>query len=329
MSRFRVGLAITLGLMISLGALPAGAARLKGAVRIDGSSTVYPITEAVAEEFNAEQPRVRVTVGVSGTGGGFKKFVQGETDVNDASRPIKAGEIAAAAEHGIGFVELPVAFDGLAVVVNPRNGFVDHLTVDELHRIWAPDSTVETWRDVRPEWPDRPLHLYGPGHDSGTFDYFTEAVNGKAQSCRSDFTASEDDNILVHGVSGDIDALGFFGLAYFVENQDKLRVVPIDGGNGPVTPSAKTINDGSYVPLSRPLFIYVRTESAARPEVEAFVHFYLENAPALAAEVGYVALPDDIYGLARERFDARTEGSVFDGIENTVGLGLEDLLGAE
>ena len=284
---------------------------LTGVVRVDGSSTVFPITEAVGEEFQNLHRGVRVTVGISGTGGGFKKFMVGETDINDASRPIKGKEINKAAENGIEFVEIPVAFDGLSVLVNPANDWVDYMTIEELHMIWQPGSTVKTWKDVRPSWPDRPLTLYGPDVDSGTFDYFTEVVNGKSQVCRPDYTASADDNVLVTGISGDQNSLGYFGFAYYEENRDKLRLVPIDGGKGPVSPSVETINNGSYAPLSRPLFIYVAKDAAARPEIQAFVKFYLDNAAALSAEVGYVGLPDEAYGLAMARFTDLKTGTVF------------------
>lgn len=298
---------------------------LNGSVHVDGSSTVFPITEAVAEEFQKVHPRVRVTVGISGTGGGFKRFCVGETDINDASRVIKSKEIAGASEHGIEFIELPVAFDGLSVLVNPRNDFVDYLTVDELRKIWQPGSTVQKWSDVRPGWPNRPITLYGPGTDSGTFDYFTKAINGKEQACRPDFTASEDDNVLVQGIAGDENALGFFGYAYYVENRSRLKVVPIDAGNGSVAPSDSTINNGTYQPLSRPIFIYVTTKAAERPEVNAFVRFYLQNAETLTREVGYVPLPQKVYQLALRRFNNRIAGSAFSGRE-TVGINLEDLL---
>jgi len=301
---------------------------MTGTVTVDGSSTVFPITEAVAEEFQKVQTGVRVTVGISGTGGGFKKFTSGETDISDASRPIKPEEVARAAEHGIEYVELPVAFDGLSVIVNPDNTFVNSLTVAELKRIWEPGSTVKLWSDVRPEWPKREIRLYGPGTDSGTFDYFTEAINGKSQSCRADFTASEDDNVLVQGIAGDPDALGFFGFAYYIENQDKLKLVPIDDGNGPIAPSEETINNGTYAPLSRPIFIYVGTKAAQRPEVGAFVDFYLEHAPVLVGEVGYISLPQAAYALAKDRFARRVTGSVFEG-RSTTRIKLEDLLSAE
>lgn len=302
-------------------------AELKGTVRIDGSSTVFPITEAVAEEFRNEAPRVRVTVGISGTGGGMKKFTVKETDISDASRPIKQKEIDQAQANGVEFVELPVAYDGLSVVVNRENTWVDRLTVQELNKIWDTGSTIKNWKDVRPGFPDVPMPLYGPGVDSGTFDYFTEAINGESQRCRSDFTASEDDNVLVQGVAGDKGALGFFGYAYYVENTDKLRVVPIVNGQGDaVAPSEETINNGTYEPLSRPLFIYVSVASGARPEVERFVQFYLDNAAALAAQVGYVGLPAKAYELARQRFAKRVPGSVFGGGGATVGVTIEDLL---
>jgi phosphate transport system substrate-binding protein len=298
-------------------------------VRIDGSSTVFPITEAVAEEFQMLHPGVRVTVGIAGTGGGFKRFGAGETDISDASRPIDPTEAAAAAQNNIEFIELPVAFDGLSVLVNPANDFVDSLTVAELKRIWEPGSTVKLWSDVQSGWPSREIHLFGAGTDSGTFDYFTEAINGQAKAMRSDFSASEDDNVLVQGIAGDRDALGFFGYAYYAENTDKLKLVAVDGGSGPVAPSPETIRDGSYTPLSRPVFIYVSMESASRPEVEAFVEFFLENAPALVTEVGYVPLPDEIYDLARQRYRTRTTGSVYENGGAQVGVTLESLLQAE
>ncbi|MBI4480509.1 MAG: PstS family phosphate ABC transporter substrate-binding protein [Acidobacteria bacterium] len=303
--------------------------RLQGMVKIDGSSTVYPITEAVAEEFQKTQPEVRVTVGIAGTGGGFKRFTAGETDISDASRPIDPSEAEIAAKNNIEFIELPVGFDGLSVLVNPANDFVSSLTVAELKQIWEPESKVKRWSDVRKQWPAREIHLFGPGTDSGTFDYFTEAINGKAKAMRADFNASEDDNVLVQGIEGDKDALGFFGYAYYVENKDRLKLISVDGGNGPVAPSPDTIRDGSYNPLSRPVFIYVSAKAASRPEVEAFVKFYLEHASKLVAEVGYVALPDSIYELVRQRYQARKTGSVFANKGAQVGVTLESLLKAE
>jgi phosphate transport system substrate-binding protein len=324
-----LGIPAVVLLCLGIGVISCGgrADRLQGTVRVDGSSTVFPITEAVAEEFGAAQPQVRVTVGISGTGGGFKKFCAGETDINDASRPIKKQEIEKARENAIEYIELPVAFDGISMVVHPENEWVDYLTVAELNRIWQPGSTVKTWKDVRPSWPDREISLYGPDHDSGTFDYFTETVNGKSQACRPDFTASADDNVLVQGVSGDVNSLGFFGFAYYVQNQDKLKIVPVDGGNGPVQPTLESINDGSYTPLSRPMFIYVSTAAAKRPEVLSFVNFYLENVAELAAEVGYVALPDEVYRLTRARFESRKAGSLFSREENR-GKPLAEVLAA-
>ena len=301
---------------------------LKGSVLIDGSSTVFPITEAVAEEFQKVQPQVKVTVGISGTGGGFKKFTIGETDINDASRPIKPKEISTAQDNGIKFIELPVAFDGIAVVVNPKNAFVDKLTTAELKKIWQPGSTVKNWSDVRPGWPRQPITLYGPGTDSGTFDYFTEAINGEAKACRADFTASEDDNVLVQGIAGDPNALGYFGYAYYAENTDKLKVVPIDNGKGPVLPSEKTINNGTYEPLSRPLFIYVIEKAMERLEVQEFVKFYLQNAPELVKDVGYFPLPGEVYQLVQKRFENRILGTAF-GKKATIGMRLEDLLTLE
>ncbi len=296
-------------------------------VTIDGSSTVFPITEAVAEEFQRAHPDVRVTVGISGTGGGFKKFTVGETDINDASRLIKGSEVELAEQNGIGYIELPVAFDGLSVVVNPENTFVDHLTVEELQKIWEPASSVERWSQVRAGWPDEEIALYAPGTDSGTFDYFTEAINGESGAVRQDFTASEDDNVLVQGVAGDPNALAFFGFAYYIENTDKLKVVPIDPGDGAVAPSEVTINDGTYRPLSRPIFIYVSTQAAERPEVQAFVTFYLENAADLVGEVGYVALPETAYEAAVMRFENRVTGSAFSA--DTKGKSIAEILRME
>lgn len=284
---------------------------LAGTVSVDGSSTVFPVTEAVAEEFGKVHPKVRVTVGISGTGGGFKKFCSGEIDINDASRHIKDKEIKVAKENGVEYIEIPVAYDGLSVVVNKKNDFIDYLTVDELNAIWKYGSTMKTWSDVRPNWPNQEIKLYGPGTDSGTFDYFKEAIIGKKNNIRSDFTKSEDDNVLVTGVAGSKYALGFFGYAYYAENKSKLKVVPIDGGNGAVSPTSKTINDGSYSPLSRPIFIYVNPEAAKRPEVDAFVTFYLDNAASLAGEVGYVGMPDKVTDRVKSRYKNRQTGKWF------------------
>jgi phosphate transport system substrate-binding protein len=274
--------------------------QLAGDIAVDGSSTVFPITEAAAEEFGGQYSDVRITVGIAGTGGGFKKFCNGETDISDASRAIKSTEVELCAQGGVEYEEFQVGLDGLTVVINPANDFAACLTVDQLKLIWDADSTVTNWNQVDPSFPDQPLTLYGPGTDSGTFDFFTEVVNGKAKQSRSDYTASEDDNVLVQGVSGDPNALGYFGLAYFIENSDKLKAVQVDGGKGCVEPSFETVNSGDYAPLSRPLFIYVKKDALARPEVFEFVKFYLTNAATLVEEVGYVAVPQEIYdaGLA-------------------------------
>jgi phosphate transport system substrate-binding protein len=278
--------------------------KLSGTIKIDGSSTVYPITEAVAEEFRVNQPDVQVTIGISGTGGGFKKFGRGETDISDASRPIKQKEIDICKENGISYVDLTVAYDGLAVLVNPDNDWVDHFTTEELKKLWEPDAQgkIMKWNQIRPEWPDEEVHLFGPGVASGTYDYFTEAVVGESGSSRGDFTASEDDNVLVQGIAGDKYGLGFFGLAYYEENKDKLRLVAIDGGNGPINPTLETVSNGTYSPLSRPLFIYVNSTAAKKAEVQEFINFYIANAPQLSTEIGYVPLPADLYKVEGEKF---------------------------
>jgi phosphate transport system substrate-binding protein len=268
---------------------------LRGAVHIDGSSTVYPVTEAVVEEFQAAHRGVRVAVGVSGTGGGFEKFCAGEAEIADASRAIKPSELERCRSHGVDPVGYPIAVDGLSVVVNPANEFVSCLTVDELRRIWEPGSGVETWRDVRPEWPEQRIDLYGPGVDSGTFDYFTERIVGEEDASRPDYAASEDDNVLVSGVAGDRFALGYFGHHYYVENSDVLKLVAIDAGDGCVLPSAETIRSGEYSPLTRPLYVFVDRPQLDREEVVAFLRYYVENASRLAPAVGYVALPDSAY----------------------------------
>lgn len=276
-------------------------------IEIDGSSTVFPITEAVAEEFRSEAPDVRVTVGVSGTGGGFKKFLRGETDINDASREIKPSEIRLAEENNIDYVKLEVAFDGIAVVVHPENEWVDYLTVEELKKIWEPGAqgTLTRWNQIRPEWPDQELHLFGPGVASGTYDYFTEAIVGESGASRGDYTASEDDNVLVQGVSTDKYALGFFGLAYYEENEEKMRLIGVDDGDGePVKPTLETVKNGTYSPLSRPLFIYVTKEAAQREAVQQFINFYLDNAGDLVREIGYIPMPDSDYQAQKEKFEA-------------------------
>ncbi len=274
-------------------------------ITIDGSSTVYPVTEAIAEEFRNEDPDVDVTIGVSGTGGGFQKFGRGEVDIANASRPIKDEEAAVAKQNNIDFVQLEVAYDGLAVVVNPENDWLTCITVEELRKIWEPaaQGTITRWNQINPAWPDEEIHLFGPGVASGTFDYFTEAIVGKSGSSRGDYTASEDDNVLVQGVSGDKYGLGFFGLAYFEENQDKLKMVAVDGGSGCVEPSIETISNGTYAPLSRPLYIYVNSTSVQNPKVVDFVNFYLSEAPSLLKDVGYVPLTPEEYQREQEKFD--------------------------
>jgi phosphate transport system substrate-binding protein len=300
-------------------------------VKIDGSSTVYPITEAVAEEFQkSKKGAIKVTVGISGTGGGFKKFCRGETDISEASRPILQKEIDACKEAGIQFIELPVAYDALTVVINPKNDWIKSLTVEELNKMWAPaaQGSVKTWKQVNATWPDKPLKLFGPGADSGTFDYFTEAIVGKAKSSRGDFTASEDDNVLVQGVSSDVGGLGYFGYAYFDENRDKLKAVPIvaKAGAPAVSPSAETVMNGTYQPLSRPLFIYVNATAAAfKPEVKEFINFYLSNAPTLVQEVKYVPLPTTEYAAVTKHWKELKPGSGFGGVPE-VGVKIPELL---
>jgi len=290
---------------------------LSGTIQIDGSSTVFPIAEAIAEEFGIlTAGDVRVLVGISGTGGGFSKFCNGETEIINASRPVKFSEIERCAEEGINFVEVPVAVDGLSVAVNPDNNFVDCLTISQLETMWseAAEGNVTRWNQVRADWPDERMRLYGPGVDSGTFDYFTETVNGEAQSSRGDFISSENDNVLVQGVSGDKSSLGYFGYSYFHENRDKLKVVAIDGGSGCVKPTDQTINDGSYAPFSRPLFLYIRTDEAVKPEVLEFMRFFLsEEGSQLVTEAGYVPLLEETRKLALSRFEAVKSGSLFGG----------------
>ena len=296
---------------------------------IDGSSTVFPISEAVAEEFGLlTGGAVRVAVGVSGTGGGFKKFCSGEIDITNASRPIKAGEVDLCAEAGVDFIELPVAYDGVTVMVHLEAEFVKCITIEELHAIWAPEAEgqMTKWNQVRPEWPNQRLQLYGPGVDSGTFDYFTETINGEAQASRGDFTASENDNVLVQGISGDRNSLGFFGYAYYYENAGKLKALAIDGGNGCVTPTEATINNGSYAPLSRPLFLYVTKSSAETAMVQEFIRYHLTvDGQELVSEVGYVPFPPQIYEMALDRFEALKTGTLFGGNNPRTGT-LEEIL---
>ncbi|CAM5576369.1 Protein SphX [Streptomyces afghaniensis] len=271
-----------------------GTEQLSGQIKLDGSSTVYPIMEAIVEEYQAEQPNVKVSVASSGTGGGFKAFIAGETDFSNASRPIKDEEKSELESKGIDYTELRLAYDGLSVVVNKDNTWVDHLTLDELKKIWLEDGTTKKWSDIREGWPEEEIKYYSPGTDSGTFDYFDEVIL-EEQPIAKAATLSEDDNILVQGVTGDKNAIGYFGYAYYAENKDKLKVVPIDGGNGPVEPTNETVESGEYSPLSRPLFTYVKNESVKKDEVADFVEFMIENAADLSEDVGYVKLPDEEY----------------------------------
>lgn len=302
-------------------------------VTVDGSSTVYPITEAVAEDFQkSKKNKVQVTVGISGTGGGFKKFCRGEIDISDASRPILKKEMELCAQNGVKYIELPVAFDAMTVVINPKNTWAEKMTVAELKKMWEPaaQGKITRWNQVNPAWPDAPLKLFGPGADSGTFDYFTEAIVGKSKSSRGDFTASEDDNVLVQGVSRDENALGYFGYAYYAENAKKMKAVAIieKDGKPAVLPSVETVMKGTYQPLARPLFIYVSSKGVEKAEVREFVEFYIKNAPALSKEVGYVPLGDADYSLALKNFGDRKMGTGFGGIAE-VGVEMKDLLTRE
>ena len=320
-------LALVVGALLGL----APAVARAQIVQIDGSSTVFPVTEAVAEEFQkAKKGKIKVTVGISGTGGGFKKFCRGETDIQDASRPILKQEMEACKGAGVEYIEVPVAFDALTVIINPKNNWSPSMTVAELKKIWEPSAQgkITNWNQVRDKWPNAPLKLFGAGADSGTFDYFTEAITGKAKSSRGDFTASEDDNVLVQGVANDVNALGFFGFAYYAENTKKLKAVAIDNGKGAVLPSEKTVLDGSYQPLSRPIYIYVSKKALAKPEVREFAEFYLKNAPKLVREVKYVPLPDKVYTVGGGRLKGGKVGTAFGGSAE-VGVTIDDLVKRE
>jgi phosphate transport system substrate-binding protein len=315
------------------GSTQGGASGSSQLIAIDGSSTVFPITEAVAEEFQRANPGVRVTVGTSGTGGGFQKFCRDEIDISDASRPIKAAEADACSKAGIQFIEVPVAYDGLAVVVNPKNTWATSMTVAELKRLWEPaaQGKVVRWSQIRDGWPDREIHLFGAGVDSGTFDYFTEAIVGKEAQSRGDYTSSEDDNVIVQGVSGDELALGYFGYAYYEENKDKLKLVAVDDGDekngqGPIAPSPETVRNGTYRPLSRPVFIYPKLKALDRPEVKNFVDFYLSQGIPLIREVGYIPLTDREYDLVRNRVMARKTASMYRGTDSHSQTTLEQRL---
>jgi phosphate transport system substrate-binding protein len=317
------------------GSAPAESNAAPAVIQVDGSSTVFPISEAVAEEFQKANQNIRVTVGISGTGGGFQKFCRGETDISDASRPIRPTEIESCQKAGIEYIELPVAYDGLAVVVNPKNTWASSVTVEELKTLWAPEAQgkILRWNQVRAAWPDREVHLFGAGVDSGTYDYFTEAIVGKEGASRGDFTSSEDDNVLVQGVGSDELALGFIPFAYVEQNQSRLKLVPVDDGKadngaGPLSPSAETVRNGTYQPLSRPLFIYVARKAADRPEIQRFVEAYFA-APDLIREVGYVELTPQIYDLAKKHFAERRVGTAFGAGGSQVGMTLEKLLSRE
>lgn len=306
-------------------------------VKVDGSSTVYPITEAVAEEFQiAKKGRTLVTVGISGTGGGFKRFCRGDVDITDASRPIKPEEVVECEKNGIEYIEIPVAYDGIAVVVNPSNNWVRSMKVNDLEKLWEPaaEKKVTRWSQLKKGWPYRKVHLYAPGLGHGTFDYFTKAIVGEQGASRTDYTESDDYNVLAKAVAGDKYALGFFGLAYYEKNKDKLKLVPIDDGDdtngkGAVYPTRETVDNGTYQPLSRPLFIYVNKKAASREEIGDYVKFYIKNAGRLGVEVGYIPLPAELYKLARKRFDMRKTGTVFGGVGARKGVRISDLLKME
>ena len=302
-------------------------------ITIDGSSTVFPIGEAVAEEFQKANRGARVTVGTTGTGGGFQKFCRNETDISNASRPVKAAELEACSKAGIEFIELPVAYDGIAIVVHPKNTWANSITVAELKKIWEPGAQgrVTRWNQIRPDWPDQEIHLFGAGVDSGTFDYFTEAIVGKEAQSRGDYTSSEDDNVIVQGVSGDQYALGYFGYSYYEQNKDKLKVLPVDDGDasngaGPIAPSPESVAGGTYRPLSRPVFVYVKVKALERPEVLKFVEFYLSKGAALVREVGYIPMTEREQQMVRDRFTARKTGTMFTGTDSHSQVTLEQRL---
>ncbi|TXI18156.1 MAG: PstS family phosphate ABC transporter substrate-binding protein [Nitrosomonas sp.] len=321
--------AIAVTVLLFTATIP-GIVKASPIVKIDGSSTVFPITEAVAEDFQkAKRGAIRVTVGISGTGGGFKKFCRNEIDIVNASRPITPAEMEACRQENVQYIEMPIAFDALTVVINPKNTWSKTISVDELKKVWEPEAQgkITNWNQINPAWPDKKIKLYGPGADSGTFEYFTEAIVGKAKSSRGDFTASEDDNVLVQGVANDVYALGFFGFAYYIENVKRINAVAIDNGNGGILPSAVTVENNSYKPLSRPIFIYVNAKSTGKPEVSEFINFYMKNAPELVTEVKYFPLSKEVYDLNIEHFNKKKVGTVFKG--SGVNIKLEDILKLE
>ncbi|MBN1128413.1 MAG: PstS family phosphate ABC transporter substrate-binding protein [Chitinispirillaceae bacterium] len=330
-------LPLSAGTLLCVALLICGCSEKNGkpveTILIDGSSTVYPITEAIDKEFEKTGKNIRLSVGISGTTGGLRKFSTGEIDIANASRPIKKTEAAQCADNGIEFIELPVAFDGLAVVVHPANTWCDHLTVSELRRLWESKAqgTIMKWSNIRKGWPDQTVHLFGAGYESGTYDYFTAAIVGTEHSSREDFTRSEDDNILVRGIAADRYALGFFGLGYYEGNRDILKLLAIDdeidaNGKGPVLPNVRTVSDGTYQPLSRPVFIYVNKSSLGKkPGVREYVHFYLTHARKFVREAGYIPLSVNAYSIAINRLDRRVTGSVFkDGLK--IGVSIEEIL---
>ena len=332
-SKFGIAIAATIS-AVAAGLVPYHAlAQSAPTVKVDGSSTVYPVTEAVAEEFQkAKKNSIKVTVGISGTGGGFKKFCRGETDISNASRPILKKEMDDCKAAGIEYFELPIAFDALTVVVNPANDFIKQMTVEELKRMWEPaaQGKVKSWKDVNPLWPDQPLKLFGAGSDSGTFDYFTEAIVGKSKSSRGDYTASEDDNVLVQGVTRDKGAIGYFGYSYYAENAKKLKAVPIveKAGKPAVLPSMETVLNGTYQPLARPIFIYVSVRAYAKQEVKDFVAYYMANGAKLAREVKFVPAPDGIYKINLDHMAKGKKGTVFGGVAE-VGVTIDELVKRE
>lgn len=322
---------LPLAIVITMAVAVNNQASARPIVKIDGSSTVYPITEAVAEDFQvSKKGSIRVTVGISGTGGGFKKFCRAEIDIVNASRPIQHSEMENCRAAGVQYIEMPIAFDALTVAVNPKNTWSRTMTVEELKKIWEPaaQGKIIKWNQVNPAWPDERIKLFGAGADSGTFEYFTEAIVGKAKSSRGDFTASEDDNVLVQGIATDTYSLGFFGFAYYIENQKKVNAVAIDNGNGGIIPSAETVENGNYEPLSRPIFIYVNAKAADKPEVSEFVNFYMKNAPALVKEVKYFPLPNEAYQFNLNHLNERKVGTVFGG-ESKIDLKIDELLKLE
>lgn len=334
MKLFIFALSVVFGALTFVGVREANA---QSVINIDGSSTVFPITEGMAEEFqNTQKGKVRVTVGVSGTGGGFKKFCRGETDIQDASRPIQTAEMEICKKAGIKYIELPVAFDAIAIIVNPKNTWLKEITVEELKKMWEPEAQakVMTWKQVNSKWPDQPLKLFGPGADNGTFDYFTEAVVGKSKASRGDYASSANHNTAAAGVSADKNGLAYTGLSYFEENKGKLKLIPVVGGDKSpmktkaVVPSKETVENGSYYPLSRPIFIYVNEASLKKTEVQEFVKFYLKNAPTIVSQVKYIPLPAKIYEMALGHVGKKKVGTVFGG-HSEIGLKIEELMKKE